>query len=146
MAFEFNPGKFQEYFEKINEANTKALEAQTKYYEGLVKRSGNAIAELADARVTSLQDLSSAKSFADAAETNASFEEALRAKLTALYEENAKALEDLQSELKSLYSIDNDLLAQVQKVSEEVVASAKKAAEDALAAAKEAAENFMPKK
>ncbi len=146
MATDFTPAKFQEYFEKVTEANTKALEAQTKYYEGLVKRSGSVIAELADARVSSLQDLSGAKTFTDALETNSSFEEALRTKLTALYEENTKALEDLQAELKELYSLDNDLLAQVQRVSEEVVASAKKAAEDAVAAAQEAAEAFMPKK
>lgn len=146
MSFDFTPEKFQEYFEKVNEANTKAIEAQAKYFEGLLKRNGAVIAELADARVNSLQDLGGAKSFTEAYESNSSFEEVLRTRLQALYEDNSKALEELQAELKGLYNIDNDMLAQVQKVSEEVMAAARKATEDAVAAAKEAAEAFSAKK
>ncbi len=130
MALDFDPQKFQEYFEKAAKSNLKAWEAQTKYFEDLVKRNTTVFSDLAEARVNSFQQISGAKSFTEAFESNVNFEEVLRNKLQELYEENTKAWESLQEELKELHDLDNDLVSQIQKVSEEFVASAKKAAGD----------------
>jgi len=128
MTMDFDPKKFQEYFEQAAKSNLKAWEAQTKYFEELVRRNTTVFSDLADARVNSLQEISGAKNFTEAFETNVSFEEVLRNKLQELFEENTRAWEALQAELKSLHSSDNELIGQIQKVSEEFVESAKKAA------------------
>lgn len=134
MTLEFDPQKFQEFFEKAAESNLKAWEAQTQYFEQLVKRNTAVFSDLANARVNSLQDISGADSFTKAFESNVAFEETLRGKLQDLYEENVQAWEGLQSQLKDLYGLDNELVAQIRKVSEEMTENAKKATGDLLAA------------
>ena len=93
----------QQYFESAAKANADAWASQTSYFEDLVKRNTECFAELGEARVASLKEMSEAKTFNQAFESNLAFDEKVREDLAALQESNIKAWESLMEQLKDIY-------------------------------------------
>jgi hypothetical protein len=93
----------QKFFESAAKSNADAWESQTSYFEALVKRSTECFTELGEARVASLKEMSEAKTFNQAFESNLAFEEKVREDLTSLQENNIKAWEGLMEQLKDIY-------------------------------------------
>jgi hypothetical protein len=93
----------QQYFESAAKANADAWASQTDYFETLVKRNTECFTELGEARVVSLKEMSEAKTFNQAFESNLAFEEKVREDLTALQETNIKAWESLMGQMKDIY-------------------------------------------
>ena len=80
----------QQYFESAAKANADAWASQTGYFETLVKRNTECFTELGEARVASLKEMSEAKTFNQAFESNLAFEEKVREDLSALQETNVR--------------------------------------------------------
>lgn len=93
----------QQYFESAAKANADAWASQTAYFESLVKRNTDCFTELGEARVASFKEMSEAKTFNQAFESNLAFEEKVREDLTTLQETNVKAWEELMEQLKDIY-------------------------------------------
>jgi len=93
----------QQYFESAAKANADAWASQTAYFETLVKRNTECFTELGEARAASLKEMSEAKTFNQAFESNLAFEEKVREDLTALQETNVKAWESLMEQMKDIY-------------------------------------------
>jgi hypothetical protein len=93
----------QQYFESAAKANADAWASQTGYFETLVKRNTECFTQLGEARVASLKEMSEAKTFNQAFESNLAFEEQVREDLTALQESNIKAWESLMAQMKDIY-------------------------------------------
>jgi hypothetical protein len=93
----------QQYFESAAKANADAWASQTDYFETLVKRNTECFTQLGEARVASLTEMSEAKTFNQAFESNLAFEEQVREDLTALQESNIKAWESLMAQMKDIY-------------------------------------------
>ena len=93
----------QQFFESAAKANADAWASQTAYFETLVKRNTEYFAELGEARIASLKEMSEAKTFNQAFESNLAFDEKVREDLTALQESNVKAWESLMEQLKDIY-------------------------------------------
>jgi hypothetical protein len=104
MTDELSLENIQKFLEQTAKANADAWASQTAYFNGLVKRSAECFKGLGDARISSLREISEAKTFNQAFESNLAFEEKLRDDLSALQEENIKSWEDLMENLKAIYT------------------------------------------
>lgn len=93
----------QQFFESAAKANADAWASQAAYFDALVKRNTKCFAELGEARVASLKEMSEAKTFNQAFESNLAFDEKVREDLASLQESNIKAWESLMEELKDIY-------------------------------------------
>ena len=93
----------QQFFESAAKANADAWASQTAYFESLVKRNTECFTHLGEARVASLKEMSEAKTFNQAFESNLAFEEKVREDLTALQESNIKAWESMLEQMKDIY-------------------------------------------
>lgn len=98
------PENIKEFFEQAAKAYGDAWKVQADYYEGLVRRNSKAMTDLADARVTSFNEMRESQTFNQAFEANLAFEEKVREGLVALQEENTKSWEKLVEELKGIYT------------------------------------------
>ena len=98
------PESIKDFFEQAAKAYGDAWKVQADYYEGLVRRNAQAMTDLADARVTSFNEMRESKTFNQAFEANLAFEEKVREGLVALQEENTKSWEKLVEELKGIYT------------------------------------------
>jgi uncharacterized membrane protein len=101
---DMTPDKIKDLLESAIKSNTSAWVAQSKYFDDLVKRNVASFSSLADARVKSLKEISESQTFNDAFEANVSYEEAVRDALKKLYDENTLAWDELQGELKTIYT------------------------------------------
>jgi hypothetical protein len=97
------PENIKEFFEQAANAYGDAWKAQASYYDDLVRRNTKALTDLADARITSLNEMSDAKTFNQAFEANLAFEESVREGLVALQEENTKSWDALVEDLQGIY-------------------------------------------
>ena len=98
------PESIKEFFEQATKAYGDAWKVQADYYDGLVRRNGKAMTDLADARVASFNEMRESQTFNQAFEANLAFEEKVREGLVALQEENTKSWETLVEELKGIYT------------------------------------------
>ena len=98
------PENIREFFEQAAKANMDAWNAQTSYFDGLLKRNTKAFTALADARFASFKEMSEAKTFNQAFEANLAFEDQFSEELQALQENNTKAWEALLKNLKDVYA------------------------------------------
>jgi hypothetical protein len=94
----------QQFFESAAKANADAWASQTAYFESLVKRNTECFTDLGEARVASLKEMSEAKTFNQAFESNLAFEEKVREDLTVLQENNIKAWESMVEQMKDIYA------------------------------------------
>jgi hypothetical protein len=101
---QLTPESIQKFFEEAARANTNAWTAQFEYFDGLAKRNTGCFTTLADARMASFSEMSEAKTFNQAFEANLAFEEKFREELGRLQDDNVKAWEDLQDNLKTIYT------------------------------------------
>ena len=135
MALGLSPSKMKDMVGKAVSTNMKMIEAQGRYAEGLFKRNTAALVEIADARISSFQELASAKSFSEVYENSITFETTLRDKLMGLYDDNTAAAKDLGEEMKELLDIDT-MIAKAKDLSSEVGAEVKDYSDTATAKAK----------
>ena len=98
------PDSVREYFEQATKAYGSAWQAQASYFDGLVRRNTKALVDLADARIAAFNEMREAKTFNQAFEANIAFEEKVREELASLHEENTKAWEKLDQEVRSIYT------------------------------------------
>lgn len=96
--------KVKAMLEKTVEANTKAFELQSNFYQGFTRRQSEAWAQLADARIGSLKDIASSASIKEALAKNGDFEKQTKEGFEALHQANVKAFEEFTSSLKELYT------------------------------------------
>ena len=118
---EVTPESIKQFFEETAAAYTDAWKAQAEYNDGLVRRNTQALAELADARIASFNEMRDATTFNQAFEANLAFEEKVREDLVSLQEENTKSWEHLVKELTAIYT-------PAEKAAKKPAAKAKKAA------------------
>ena len=97
------PDKIKDLLESAIKSNTAAWNAQSQYFDDLVKRNIASFASLSDARVASLKEINESLTFNQAFEANIAYEEAMREELKKLNGDNQKAWEELQSTLKGIY-------------------------------------------
>ncbi|HLS98688.1 MAG: hypothetical protein WDA10_06115 [Porticoccaceae bacterium] len=135
MALGLSPSKMKDMVGKAVSTNIKMIEAQGRYAEGFVKRNTAALVEITDARISSFQELVSAKSFTEVYENSVNFESTLRDKLMALYDDNTAAAKDLGEEVKELLEVD-EMIAKVKDLSADVGAKVKDYSDSAAAKAK----------
>ncbi|MAT52808.1 MAG: hypothetical protein CMK32_16650 [Porticoccaceae bacterium] len=114
MAKELDPKKFQSFFEKVAETNVKAFEAQTRYFENLMKRNAALMSDLTASRINELKELAGTRDVSSAIKNSSAIQHDLQERMQQMYEENLAAWDELQTELKELYKLDNDLLNQMQ--------------------------------
>jgi hypothetical protein len=125
MAKDFDPGKFQSYFEKVAETNVKAFEAQTRYFENLLRRNATLMSELTSSRISGLKEITTSPDLSTAIQCSSAVNRETQEKMQQLYEQNLAAWEELQGELKELYTIDNDIIDQMQSATRNLVNSAR---------------------
>ena len=101
---EVTPENIKQFFEDATAAYTTAWKVQAEYNEGLVRRNTKALTELADARMSSFNEMRDSTTFNQAFEANLAFEEKVREELVALQEENTKSWETLVEELTAIYT------------------------------------------
>ena len=104
MSNELSFENIQKFFEQNAKANADAWTSQTAYFDGLVMRNAEYLKNLGEARMASYKEMSEAKTFNQAFESNLAFEEKLREDLTELQDKNAKAWEALLEDLKTIYA------------------------------------------
>jgi hypothetical protein len=97
------PDKSKDLLESAIKSNTAAWNAQSKYFDKLVKRNIASFASLSDARVASLKEINESLTFNQAFEANIAYEDMVREELKKMNDDNQKAWEELQSELKGIY-------------------------------------------
>jgi hypothetical protein len=103
------PEKVNDLLESAINNSTDAWEAQSKYFDDLVKRNVASFAALSEARIESLQTIGESHNFNEAFEANIAYEETVRAQMTKMHVENTQAWDDLQGELATIYTpIDDD--------------------------------------
>jgi hypothetical protein len=104
MTDQLSLESIQKFFEQAAKANADAWASQTAYFDGLVKRNAECFKGLGDARMTSFKEMSEARTFNQAFESNLAFEEKLREDLSSLQEENIKSWETLAENLAAIYA------------------------------------------
>src|SRR5690606_41649323 len=107
MAKGFDPGKFQSYFKKVADNNVKAFEAQTRYFESLLRRNAMLMSELASSRINGLKEMTASKDISNAIKNSSAINHQTQEKMQQLYEQNLAAWEELQAAPKELYAVDN---------------------------------------
>ena len=144
MALGLSPSKMKDMVGKAVSTNIKMIEAQGRYAEGFVKRNTAALVEITDARISSFQELVSAKSFTEVYENSVNFESTLRDKLMALYDDNTAAAKDLGEEVKELLEVD-EMIAKVKDLSADVGAKVKDYSDSAVATVKSLSDSTLSK-
>lgn len=144
MELGLYPGKIKDMVGKTVSTNMKLLEAQARFAEGLIKRNSAVIVEITDARISSLQELTSAKSFTELYDNTLAFEGAVRDKVLGLYEDNSAASKEFRQEVKSLLEID-EMVAKVKCAADEVGDKVKSLTETTIAKAKDLSEDTLAK-
>jgi hypothetical protein len=104
MNTPMTPESIKKFFEQASKAYADGWKTQAEYVEGLVRRNTKCLTELADARLTSYKEMSEAKTFNQAFESNLAFEEKVREELVGLQEANTKSWDDLVKNLKTIYT------------------------------------------
>ncbi len=140
------PGKIKDFAETGLFTGKKAFELQTRYMEAFFKSNTAIVAELTDARISSLQETATAKTFSEFYESNVAFEETFREKMKSLYQENSQLMSDYQKEVKELIPFDKDFFNGIRETAEDTFASARKAVESAMPSSKTPAKKPAPKK
>ncbi|MDH3432449.1 MAG: hypothetical protein OEM60_01200 [Gammaproteobacteria bacterium] len=98
------PDKIKDLLEAAIKSNTAAWGAQSRYFDDLVKRNMTSFASLSDARISSLNVISESQTFNEAFEANIAYEDAVREELKNMHDNNQQAWDDLQDELKAIYT------------------------------------------
>jgi hypothetical protein len=101
---DMTPDKIKDLLESAINNSTEAWVAQTKYFDDLIKRNIATFSTLSDARVESLREIGESQTFNEAFEANIGYEDSVREELKKMNEENSQAWEDLQVELKAIYT------------------------------------------
>lgn len=114
----YSPENIQKLIKNVGSASSEALSTQASFYQSSMKRNASCFGDLAKARMTSFQEMAKSKTFTEAFEANAAFEQKVRDDLSALTEETTAAWKDLTSNLQELYTFKEE--------EEEVVAAAAK--------------------
>lgn len=104
MNTAMTPESIKKFFEQAAKAYADGWKTQTEYVDGLVRRNTQCLTELADARMASYREMSEAKTFNQAFESNLAFEEKVRDELVGLQEANTRAWEKLVENLKTIYT------------------------------------------
>ncbi|KJS07967.1 MAG: hypothetical protein VR73_07520 [Gammaproteobacteria bacterium BRH_c0] len=144
MALGISPVKIKDMVGKTVSTNMKLLEAQTRFAEGLLKRNTAAIVEITDARISTLQDLTSVKSFTELYDNTLSLEGTVREKMLSLYEDNTAASKEFQQEVKSLLEID-EMVVKIKSVSDDVSDKVKTLSETTAAKARDLSDSAIAK-
>ncbi|MDH3350725.1 MAG: hypothetical protein OEM60_13305 [Gammaproteobacteria bacterium] len=105
---DMTPDKIKDLLDAAIKSNTAAWSAQSKYFDDLVKRNVASFAALSEARVSSLKEIGESQTFNQAFEANIAYEDAVREELKKMYEENRQAWDDLQDEIKAIYTPPGD--------------------------------------
>jgi hypothetical protein len=103
------PEKVKDLLESTIASSAEAWEAQSKYFDDLIKRNVASFATLSDARIESLKTIGESHNFNQAFEANIAYEQAVHAQLKIMHDENTQAWDDLQAVLTTIYApIDGD--------------------------------------
>ena len=100
----YSPENIQKLIKNVGNASSEALSTQANFYQQSMKRNATCFGDLAKARMTSFQSMAKSKTFTEAFEANAAFEQKVRDDLSALTEETTTAWKDLTSSLQDLYT------------------------------------------
>jgi hypothetical protein len=100
---DMTPDKIKDLLESAIKSNTAAWNAQSKYFDDLVKRNVASFSSVSDARVASLKEINESLTFNQAFEANIACEGVVRAELQKLNDDNQRAWEELQTELKAIH-------------------------------------------
>ncbi len=87
------------------ETSSKAFELQTNFYARFNRRQGEALAKLADLRVSSLKQMAGCDSLDSVVEKNSEFNQQAGKLIEDLHSENVDMFTSLSSELKDLYTL-----------------------------------------
>jgi glutamine synthetase type III len=106
---DITPEKVKDLLESTIASSTEAWEAQSKYFDDLVKRNVASFATLSDARIESLKTIGESHNFNEAFEANIAYEQTVHAQLKTMHDANTQAWDDLQAKLSTIYTpIDGD--------------------------------------
>lgn len=106
---DITPDKINDLLESAINNSTEAWEAQSRYFDNLVKRNVASFAALSDARIESLKTIGESQSFNQAFEANIAYEQSVREELAKMHATNTQAWNDLQAELSAIYvAVDSD--------------------------------------
>ncbi len=101
--------KVNDLLESAIDNSTEAWDAQSKYFDDLVKRNVASFSTLSDARIESLTAIGESQNFNQAFEANIAYEQTVREELEKMHAENTQAWNDLRVELSAIYvAIDSD--------------------------------------
>jgi len=95
--------KIKESIEKVAQSNKKAIELQMNFFETFSRRQAEALAELADARISSLKEMAGSDALEQAFAKNTQFEGEAKQRLEQLHGENIESFNEFSTTLKSLY-------------------------------------------
>jgi hypothetical protein len=98
------PEKVNDLLEAAINNSKEAWDAQSRYFDDLVRRNVASFTALSDARMKSLKAIGESQSFNQAFETNIAYEQNFRDALNKMHEENAQAWDDLQVKLNKIYA------------------------------------------
>jgi len=101
--------KVNDLLESAIKNSAEAWDAQSKYFDDLVKRNVASFTALSAARIDSLTAIGESENFNQAFEANIAYEQSVRDALNKMHEENTRAWDDLQVELSAIYTpLDNE--------------------------------------
>lgn len=106
MSLQSSARKVQDYSKTAADTGVKTVQVQSHFVVESLKRNNATFAELIDARIDTFYDSLTAGSFKGFLAHNAEFRATAKDKLQDLYGSNMASLQNLGSELKSLYGID----------------------------------------
>jgi hypothetical protein len=95
--------KVTELLDNAVKTGLKAIELQASFYQNFSSQQGEALARLADSRISNLKELVTCTSIESAIEKNNEFNSHASEALEVLHVSNTAALEDLSAALKDLY-------------------------------------------
>lgn len=129
----YSPENIQKLIKNVGSASSEALSTQASFYQESMKRNASCFGDLAKARMTSFQEMAKSKTFTEAFEANAAFEQKVRDDLSALTEETTTAWKDLTANLQELYTFKEEEVAaekpKAKKAAKKVVEKTAKAVE-----------------
>lgn len=102
------PDKVNDLLEAAIDNSTRALDAQSKYFDDFIRRSAASFATLSDARIESLKEIGESQSFNQAFEANIAYEQTVRDEFRKLREDNERAWNDLEKKLSAIYVTTDD--------------------------------------
>ncbi|MEH6910463.1 MAG: hypothetical protein V7459_07735, partial [Oceanicoccus sp.] len=125
----YSPENIQKLIKNVGSASSEALSTQASFYQDSMKRNATCFGDLAKARMTSFQEMAKSKTFTEAFEANAAFEQKVRDDLSALTEETTAAWKDLTSNLQELYTFKEEEVVVAAAAKPKAKKPAKKAVE-----------------